>query len=112
MKELNLFEDEPSNYTNPTAALILQRRWQMLVHSYIYYELNTNIISDHQWGEWAKELARLQKDNPEIAKQVDSAEAFEGWDGSTGFALPKDPHIINKAMQLLRWEGESNADNS
>lgn len=33
------------------AELILQRRLQMLVHSYIYYELNDNIISDSTWSK-------------------------------------------------------------
>lgn len=43
------------------AQLILQRRLQMLVHSYIYYKLNDNIISDSTWSKWAVELADLQK---------------------------------------------------
>ena len=33
----------------------------MLVHSCIYYELNTNVVSDHKWQEWANELTSLQK---------------------------------------------------
>ena len=49
------------------AELILQRRLQMLVHSYIYYELNDNIISDNTWSKWAVELADLQNKYPEIA---------------------------------------------
>ena len=40
---------------------IRQRRRQMLVHSYIYYELDDSIISDAQWSKWAVELAELQK---------------------------------------------------
>lgn len=63
------------------AELILQRRLQMLVHSYIYYELNDNIISDNTWSKWAVELADLQNKYPEIAETVEWSEAFTNWDG-------------------------------
>lgn len=66
------------------AQLILQRRLQMLVHSYIYYELNDNIISDSTWSKWAVELADLQNKYPEIAKIVEWSEVFKNWDSSTG----------------------------
>ena len=45
--------------------LITRRERQILVHSYIYYELNTNLISDATFDEWAKELAQLIKNNPD-----------------------------------------------
>lgn len=83
------------------AELILQRRLQMLVHSYIYYELNDNIISDSTWSKWAVELADLQNKYPEIAKTVEWAEAFKDWDGSTGAFLPlQNEWVITKAYQL------------
>lgn len=85
-----------------TAQLIQQRRLQMLVHSRIYYELDTNIISDHQWAKLATELAQLQQQYPEIAARVCYAEAFQDWDGSTGAFLPlKDEWVVRKADQLL-----------
>lgn len=49
----------------------------MLVHSYIYYELNDNIISDSTWSKWAVELADLQNKYSEIAKTVEWSEAFK-----------------------------------
>lgn len=80
------------------AELILQRRLQMLVHSYIYYELNDNIISDNTWSKWAVELADLQNKYPEIAKTVEWSEAFKNWDGSTGAFLPlHNEWVITKA---------------
>lgn len=83
------------------AELILQRRLQMLVHSYIYYELNDNIISDSTWSKWAVELADLQNKYPEIAKTVEWSEAFKDWDGSTGAFLPlQNEWVITKAYQL------------
>ncbi len=83
------------------AELIQQRRLQMLVHSCLYYEMDTNLISDKQWSEWAVELAHLQTQYPDIAKQVIWSDAFEDWDGTSGAFLPlRDPWVIGKANQL------------
>ena len=85
------------------AEKIQRRRYQMLVHSYIYYELDNNLISDSQWSTWATELAELQSKYPEISNQVIYADDFEDWDGSTGaFLSYKDkPNIIATALSLL-----------
>ena len=40
--------------------LIKRRRLQLLIHSCIYYEYNTNLVSDNQWTTWAIELEELQ----------------------------------------------------
>lgn len=84
------------------AEKILKRRYQMLVHSHIYYGLNKNIISDFQFDDWAKELVQLQEKYPDIAKQVEWAEAFDGWTGDTGAFLPyNDARIEQIARRLL-----------
>ena len=80
---------------------IRQRRKQMLVHSYIYYELNDNIISDSQWSKWAKELAQLQKDYPKESAEVEEYENFKNWDGSTGAFLKFGENIKTVAHILL-----------
>ena len=80
---------------------IQQRRLQILVHSYIYYELNESIIEDSKWNEWANELVRLQNENPEIAETVRYSEIFKDFDGSTGFNLTYDDWVKSKAKQLL-----------
>ena len=84
------------------AELIQRRRCQMIVHSYIYYELDSNVISDHDWMEWANELRDLQQQYPEIEKRVPYREGFEDWDGSTGAFIPfeKYPGLVAKAYQL------------
>lgn len=81
---------------------IKQRRFQIIVHSYIYYELNDNIVSDAKWSKWAKELVELQKLYPEESSEVIYADAFKDFDGSTGFNLPRDAWVQNKASYLLR----------
>lgn len=85
----------------PIAELIQRRRLQMLIHSYIYYELNDNLISDSQFDAWGRELAKLQREHPDIASRVCYAEAFKDWDGTTGFHLPRDAWVVRKAHQLI-----------
>ena len=72
-----------------------------MVHSCIYYEMDYNIVSDKKWDEWAKELVTLQKQHPDIAKEVIWYDAFKDWDASTGAFLPiKDEWVVKKARQL------------
>lgn len=83
------------------AEKIQQRRYQMLVHSCLYYHLNNNIISDKQWDSWARELRDLQNQFPEISKQVTLYEYFKDWDASTGAFLPiTESWVIVKARQV------------
>lgn len=70
------------------AEKIQQRRYQMLIHSCIYYHLNQNLISDKQWDEWARELRDLQNQYPQISEKVTLYEYFKDWDASTGGFLP------------------------
>ena len=91
---------------------IRQRRRQMLVHSYIYYELNQNIISDATWSKWAKELAQLQKDYPEESKRVEEYEQFQDWDGSSGAFLNFGENIKTVAKILLEQKSGSKISNS
>ncbi len=80
---------------------IKQRRRQMLVHSYIYYELNQNIVSDHKWAEWAKELQELQQKYPKESAEVEYYEDFKDWDGSSGAFLEFGENIKTVAKILL-----------
>lgn len=98
-------DERPINYDDPIAALIQRRRYQILVHSLLYYELDINLVSDAQWAEWGQELSQLQITYPDIASRVIFAEAFKGFDGSTGFHLPfRDAQVINIAFRLLKRE--------
>ena len=88
------------------SALIKKRRRQILVHSFIYYELNENLISDTQWSDWAIELEKLQADYPDVASKVEYADVFKGFDHSTGANL-KDAYmqdnIVSIAFRLLHY---------
>lgn len=83
---------------------IQQRRLQILVHSCIYYEYNTNIISDAKWNQWSKELVELQKEYPNEASKALRFEDFKNFDGSTGFDLPiHDECVKQKALKLMSY---------
>ena len=110
VKAKTVADSRPITYDNPVAAKIQQRRYQILVHSLLYYELDTTIVPDDQWARWASELVNLQSAHPDIADLVIFAEAFKGFDGSTGFHLPfRDEQIVNIAYRLLKYEGNTEA---
>lgn len=88
------------------AQLIQRRRLQILVHSYLYYEQDTNIISDQTWNKWAVELVNLQKKYPEIAENVIYAEMFKNWDGASGAFFTYDESTIYRASILLMQDRE------
>lgn len=79
---------------------IRQRRRQMLVHSFLYYELDSNIIDDHTWSMWGVELAELQKKYPKESAEVEYADLFSDWDGSSGAHLVYDEKIKSIAYRL------------
>jgi hypothetical protein len=85
------------------AELINRRRHQVLVHSFLYYRMNTSIVSDTQYDGWARELAELQEKYPDIAAEVDYAEYFKDFGESvTGFDLPLHlPEVEQKARRVL-----------
>jgi hypothetical protein len=83
---------------------IRQRRMQVLVHSYLYYQLDTSIISDHTFDRWCNELVQLTEQYPEEASQVIYHKEFEGFDGSTGCDLPFSyPHIQSIGNKILKY---------
>ena len=94
------------------AEKIRQRRLQILVHSFIYYDLDDNIIDDATWSKWAFELKDLQEKFPEIADKVIYADTFRNFDGSSGCDLNyRTPEIMNKAYQLLRYRDKHGGQN-
>ena len=48
----------------------------IIVHSYIYYELNKNIISDREYDTKAKELEKYQNDYPELWRKSEYYKQF------------------------------------
>lgn len=91
-------DDPMVNKVQTLSEKIKQRRTQMMVHSYLYYEMDANIIDDDTWQRWADELVELQKRKATIGFYD---EEFSDWTGATGMHLPKDKWIENRAKRLL-----------
>lgn len=63
----------------------------IMVHSYIYYELNNNIIRDQYYDEKARELTRYKNEYPDLWKQSMYYKQFgDDYNGATGFTLYHD----------------------
>ena len=76
----------------------------MLVHSYIYYEKDDNIVDDFTWQRWADELAELQDKNPDDCNIGFYDKEFENWTGASGAFLPlRDPWVVSKAEKILLY---------
>lgn len=69
----------------------------IIVHSYIYYELDNNIISDREYDARAKELVGYKKDYPELWRTSEYFKQFgDDYTGATGFNLY---HELNEYQQ-------------
>ena len=89
------------------AEKIQQRRYQILIHSCIYYSMDQNIVSDDQWNTWSEELKKLQNTYPDISKHVTLYDYFKDWDGSTGAFLPIElDWVVKKAKYLLELHAD------
>lgn len=105
VKAKTVADERPITYDDPIAAKIQQRRYQILVHSLLYYALDITLVPDAKWAEWAKELVQLQHTHADTASRVIFAEAFKSFDGSTGYNLPyNDEQVVNIAHRLLQRE--------
>lgn len=91
-----------------TKELIKRRRRQLLIHSYLYYDLGETLIEDSTFDKWAYELVELQNKYPELSKEVkDFYWEFIDFDGCSGFDLNyRHPDIVNVALRLLRNKSE------
>jgi hypothetical protein len=87
------------------ASKIEQRRRQVLVHSVLYYKFDTNLVVDHVYDKWGKELITLQEQYPKLSKKVRyHFNAFSMFSGTTsGYDLPlDDPGAVAVARRLMR----------
>lgn len=93
---------------NNVLELINRRERQLLVHSFLYYQLNENIISDHTFDAWSKELVELKEKHPKEFAESAYAKEFAEFDGSSGFDLPYHyPNIQSVGHRLLKQREES-----
>lgn len=88
---------------NSISEKITRRRKQILVHSFIYYRLNSSVISDHKFDKWCNELVELQNENPELAANCEYHGSFKDFEGQTGYDLRAlgNNEIMKVAIALL-----------
>ena len=79
--------------------LITKLRWDLMVHSYIYYTLGDSVVTDAEWDTWAKQLVEEQAANPSHTDEYD--EYFADWSGETGMHLPALDDVVTEADRLL-----------
>lgn len=87
-------------FRQSTRERVKQLRALMLIHSYLYYVMDEAIVSDHQWQLWADELVKKQKILPTLGEFYD--QEFADWNASTGFHLPQDKWVREKAARILQ----------
>lgn len=71
------------NMSDIEKVSVMQR--YILVHSCLYYELDSSIITDKAYDKTAYKLVEMQKGIN--VSDTDYGYAFHGFDGSTGFDL-------------------------
>ena len=72
-----------SSDQTPQSRIEFLRRF-ILLHSYLYYELDRSLVTDHFYDERCKELVKLQNEHGVTGQFAD---VFSDFDGSTGFDL-------------------------
>lgn len=87
-----------------TRELIWRRRQQFLIHSYIYYILNDNIISDEMFDRICVELYHLQQDYPDVAESLPYHDICSQIDDTASGSFIRDypVAIVSKALYLVR----------
>ena len=71
----------------------------IIVHSYIYYELDRNIISDREYDDKSKELSTYKNNYPELWKSSEYYKQFgDDYTGATGFTLYHDLNDYQKKI--------------
>ena len=73
----------------------------IIVHSYIYYHLDNNVISDREYDLKARELTRYKNEYPELWKSSMYYKQFgDDYNGATGFTLYED--LNDKQKEIIR----------
>lgn len=73
----------------------------IIVHSYIYYELDDNVISDKEYDARARELVKYKNEYPELWLSSEYYKQFgDDYNGATGFTLYHD--LNEKQKTIIR----------
>ena len=91
-------------YTTIKQKIELLQRW-ILVHSYLYYELNDNVVDDKTYDNNAQQLMRYKKKYKADYNNSRYYNIFYDYDGSTGMHLVDrlDGELIEKIKFDIRF---------
>lgn len=74
----------------------------IIIHSYIYYELDNNVISDKEYDTMARKLAKLRDEYPDLWKKSYYYKQFgDEYNGATGFTLFHD--LDERQQAIIRY---------
>lgn len=101
-----LFNKNEIKVASSVLELINRRRRQILVHSYLYYKMDTNLIQDHVFDKWCRELMQLHIKHPTESRRAVFWSVYKDWNGFSGYDLftnDKDAEewAKRKAEQLM-----------
>lgn len=84
--------------------MINRRQRQVLVHSFLYYQLNESIIEDWIFDRWSKDIVELRERYPDEFDKSVYADAYAEFDGSSGFDLPFAlPEVQSQGYKMLDY---------
>ena len=73
----------------------------IILHSYIYYELDNNYISDIEYDKKSKELVKQKNGYPDLWKNSMYYKQFgDDYNGATGFTLYHD--LDDEQKKIIR----------
>ena len=85
-------------------AELRRRMSQFLVHSFVYYKLNENIISDHQYDWLCKHLVEVMERHPIEAAALPYYDLCKGIEQSgSGFYIQDYPKEIMTTAFRMMW---------
>ena len=91
-----------SNSTKTIEARMRRLGNQFLVHSFLYYRLGENLISDAAFDKLAEELLALHRAHPEMELPHAAALKPALGEEASGFAIRNYPEdIVTDAFKLL-----------
>lgn len=79
-------------YMDNVNKISLLQRW-ILVHSFIYYHCDTNVVSDYMFDMNSKQLAKTTEEHPDDHEESAYYYAMRDFDGSTGVGFTE---LLNK----------------
>ena len=84
-----------------TLERINQLERQIYLHSYLYYEKNTNVVEDYVFDKMMTNLAEMRNKYPSKFSQSEFYEDYKDWDEGSGAFLNYDIPSIRKIAKVL-----------